>query len=77
MTSLVVGWTLRVFERFMLDGWLPINMVKPKDGENWTWWRLLLAALFSPTAILHWATGITLLYGFVLVRSIDRDLMQK
>ena len=75
MTSLVVGWTFRGFERFMLDGWPLINMVKPQDDGEWTTWRLLLAALFSPTAILHWCTGITLLYGFAWTRSIDKFLL--
>ena len=32
------------------------------------------AALLSPTAVLHWVTGITLFAGFVHVRSLDIEL---
>ena len=61
-SSLCIGWGLRMFERFCLDGWIPINYC----GHN-----VLMAAVLSPTAIFHVLTGITLIAGYIHVRSLD------
>ena len=34
----------------------------------------LLAAIISPTAVLHWLTGLCLLAGYVHVRSLDEEI---
>ncbi|VEU33827.1 unnamed protein product [Pseudo-nitzschia multistriata] len=38
-------------------------------------WGTLLNALLSPTAILHWTTGITLLAGYVYARSVEQECL--
>merc|ERR1712079_113652 len=55
ISTLCIGWGLRMFERFVLDGWLPINLCRD---------YILFAAFVSPTAIFHVLTGITLVAGY-------------
>ena len=38
IASLVVGWSVRMFERFCLDGWHPMNAIlrlQPRTIRNW------------------------------------------
>jgi len=83
--SLVLGWGLRMFERFVLDGWTPMNLaceIQSRANCKATWITVqfrqsggtVLAALVSPTAALHWFTGVTLLVGYMNVRSLDATL---
>jgi hypothetical protein len=37
------------------------------------WMRIILSAILSPTAILHWMTGITLLSGYIHSRSVEQE----
>lgn len=87
-TSLAIGWSVRMFDRWVMDGWWPMNLVtanlddtdtdnsgdkatkRAKSGLVTTFW-LTVGALFSPTALLHWYTGITLVFGYAHVRSLD------
>lgn len=89
LVSLVLGWSWRMLERWAIDGCAPMNLV---DALRRRWlptqhlsgWRertislvlTTLAACVSPTAVLHLFTGATLLFGYVMVRSIDSVLMQ-
>ena len=66
--SLGLGWSLRMFERFVLDGWVPMNAILSAAPSLW---RTVGAAVVSPTAIFHWCTGVTLLSGYAWVRSIE------
>lgn len=71
--TLVVAWSYRLWERFLLDG---NRMMIPSRGVgrarlSSTIWN----AIFSPTAVLHVLTGITLLSGYAHVRSIDGCLL--
>ena len=77
-TSLAIGWTSRMLERFCLDGFAPMTAINRRLAEHppnavSVLLRLAGAAL-SPTAWLHWWTGITLIAGFVHVRSFDHDI---
>jgi hypothetical protein len=69
--TLVVGWTYRLTERWVLDCNVPMNyLVNMKPSLV----RTIGAAVFSPTAILHIWTGITLLAGYAHARSLDSQL---
>mmetsp|Transcript_7528 Transcript_7528/g.11487 ORF Transcript_7528/g.11487 Transcript_7528/m.11487 type:complete len:333 (+) Transcript_7528:160-1158(+) len=61
--TLIIGWSYRCLERFVLDGCLIMNLVKDRST--------LAAAILSPTAILHFATGFTILFGYMLLYSLD------
>lgn len=66
--TLVVGWTYRFFDRWVIDGNPVMNYfvtMKPSI------FRTVGAAIFSPTGVLHTFTGITLLAGYVHSRSLD------
>jgi len=74
--TLTVGWTYRMLERFCVDG-LPvmdqINLHHPATKRS-RLQRVCLraaAAAISPTAVLHWLTGISLLAGYVHARSLE------
>ena len=91
-TSLAIGWNLRMGERFVIDGWMPMRIVvkwfsttvspggskghPERDGRDAQLSTLgtVCAALVSPTAILHFFTGFTLIFGYVHMRSIDLDI---
>ena len=74
--TLALGWSIRMFERFALDGWWPMNFIKHhSQGSDYVKSWVVVAALMSPTAWLHWHTGITLLFGYIRVRSMDLVLM--
>jgi len=74
-TSLAAGWSLRSFERFCLDGWVPMIFVKSRIGKtdrgHWT----LAAGLVSPTAIFHICTGVTLLFAYMQTRSVEQVML--
>ena len=65
--TLVIGWSYRLFERWGLDGCRHIlfcdEKIKSakKDGSSLQSFWVMLAAILSPTATLHFLTGITLL----------------
>lgn len=76
--SLVFGWTYRLFERWGLDGCRHVLFCERKmfeakeNGDNllvafWT----LIAAVLSPTASLHFWTGLTLIAAFCHSRSTE------
>ena len=87
LVSLVIGWSWRMLERFAMDGCGPMNAVHALQARWLTQQRPVsgvqervlsavlttLAALVSPTAVLHFFTGVTLLFGFLMVRSLDAD----
>lgn len=101
--SLVIGWSWRMFERFCLDGFAPMNLLhslsarycSPLSGSGraigprkeeagtcaQTTGRRALsfalttgAAFLSPTAALHFFTGLTLLFGHAHARSVHSAL---
>jgi len=67
--SFVCGWCYRVFEKFALDGCIPMNFICRQDPSTV---RTVGAALFSPTAVLHVTTGITLLMAYIHARSVEQ-----
>ncbi len=87
--SLVVGWSWRMLERFCLDGFHLMNHVHMQQAalveqerslpfqsfKHYTQNMMLtvLAALLSPTAALHTFTGLTLLSGYLHIRSLEKD----
>ena len=83
--SLTIGWSYRMTERFCMDGLTPLTWINQqlrpsKTGQtpspvNAALLRLM-AAILSPTAALHWSTGITLFTGFVHVRSLDHQIAE-
>ena len=79
-TSLAIGWSYRMLERFCLDGYVPITAINrrlaahPPPSRAESLLLRLVAAALSPTAWLHWWTGITLIAGFAHVRSFDHDI---
>ena len=82
--SLAVGWMYRMTERWALDACRHIKFFDKKTklaeqkGErlkSFAW--LALAAVFSPTAVLHYCTGITLTAAFCHARSIEIIMLQK
>ena len=81
IASLSIGWGYRATERFFLDGCAPMNLVhrmqaRAADANNWLRSTALtaLAALVSPTAVLHFFTGVTLVIGYVHARTVDACL---
>ena len=81
---LVIGWEVRMFERFCLDGWPPmraIQAVRRSLGPSASWPSsaalTVAAALVSPTAWLHQFTGLTLLLGYCHVRSLDAEVLRE
>ncbi|CAM9901755.1 unnamed protein product [Heterosigma akashiwo] len=70
MVSLGFGWGYRMWERFCCDAsplvlWVLHHTHPSSRAQLW------LAALVSPTAVLHWSTGITLLFSFAHQKSLD------
>lgn len=96
-STLVVGWTVRMFERFTLDGWgrhvmrtdprSSLELIDTKgeadgktplpvtDANGLSFAHLAWAAAVSPTAVLHWTTGLTLLFGYAWVRTLDQAVL--
>ena len=80
--SLVVGWQYRIFERWSLDGckhmlFLSERILASNKSGNVSASFLCttLAAILSPTAILHVCTGITLLAAYCHVRSLEMTVL--
>ena len=84
LVTLCFGWTYRLSERFVLDGNPLMKWVEARRamlGRHAEPGRLsqqmaslgltTLAALASPTQILHTACGLCLLFGFTHARSLD------
>ena len=80
--SLVFGWTYRLFERWGLDGCWHVQFcdIKVKEsqvnGSNalvsfWT----AAAAVLSPTSVLHFWTGVTLIAAYCHSRSVEIFIM--
>jgi len=70
--SLGVGWSYRMLERFCMDGCGPMNWACNLPS---TLLRTVVAALVSPTAQMHMLTGVTLLFGYAWVRSMDHEVL--
>ncbi|CAB9516993.1 expressed unknown protein [Seminavis robusta] len=74
---LVIGWTYRMWERWVMDGCVLMNWFRPPKGNtnNSSSKPNLLqtigAAICSPTAVMHFFTGITLLTGYMHARSCE------
>ncbi|CAB9516994.1 expressed unknown protein [Seminavis robusta] len=77
---LVIGWTYRMWERFVMDGCVLMNwflvVPQPKGNHNDCSSKpnVLLtigAAICSPTAVMHFFTGLTLLTGYMHARSCE------
>ncbi|KAK1743281.1 hypothetical protein QTG54_005902 [Skeletonema marinoi] len=82
--SLAVGWAYRMTERWALDACRHIKFfgermeMAKKNGEHiksFSW--MTLAAVLSPTAVLHYCTGITLTAAFCHARSVEIIMLQK
>lgn len=94
LISLSIGWSVRMLERFVLDGHVLMNwFISYRDStiEKITYspnnchgstmedvmnhMRVILCTIIigilSPTANLHFFTGITLMFGFIFLRSLD------
>jgi hypothetical protein len=83
--SLTIAWSYRMLERFCVDG-LPfieritsqLNLNEKNDLKRPNFLikfcLRFIAGTISPTAVLHWLTGVCLLAGFVHVRSLDEDI---
>mmetsp|Transcript_17230 Transcript_17230/g.36430 ORF Transcript_17230/g.36430 Transcript_17230/m.36430 type:complete len:466 (+) Transcript_17230:122-1519(+) len=81
-TTLTVGWIYRLLERWALDGCRLLHFCEKKiraaerDGgvlgsSFWT----VVAAVVSPTAALHFWTGITLIAGYCHARSLEISVL--
>lgn len=66
--SFVIGWSYRLFERFCFDGCIPMNFACRQSPSSM---RTVGVALLSPTAVLHFATGITVLMAYIHARSVE------
>lgn len=67
--SFVLGWCYRLFERFVLDGCIPMNFICKQEPSAV---RTVGAAMLSPTAVLHFTTGITLIMAYIHARSVEQ-----
>ncbi|KAG7357237.1 hypothetical protein IV203_001925 [Nitzschia inconspicua] len=67
--TLVLGWSYRLFDRWLLDGCVPMNYFT--SGRQPSWFCTFCAAIVSPTAVLHFFTGLTLLTGYMHCRSVE------
>ncbi len=92
-TSLTIGWSYRMSERFCVDGnvvlhWVNMELKKMDSNSSRSGKKSptsislvikgamlrFVGALLSPTAVLHWLTGISLFMGYVHVRSLDQEI---
>ena len=69
--TLIVGWTYRLSERFALDGNVIMNYILRQQPSRL---RTIGAAVFAPTASLHFFCGITLVAGYIQARSLESDV---
>lgn len=83
---LVIGWSMRMTERFCLDGNAAMNAIRAaqasatRSGAGVPSWlaepALTAAAAFaSPTAALHLFTSLTLVLGYCHVRTVDAEVL--
>ena len=73
--SLLIGWEVRMWERFCMDGWPPMAAIAARQKrQGGSALLTAAAAVVSPTAILHVFTGFTLLLGYAHARTLDADL---
>ena len=70
--TLAIGWTYRLCDRWVLDGCYFMTMFSPLSGKP-KWLCSVGAAIFSPTAVLHFVTGVTLLAGYAHCRSVEEE----
>lgn len=68
LTTLVFGWSYRMSEKFLLDCCIFMEWAKTMPASAL---RTIVTAIVSPTAVLHFTTGITLLAGFISCRSAE------
>jgi len=61
--TLIIGWSYRCFERWTLDGCLVMNWAKDRS--------VLASAILSPTSVLHFLTGVTILFGYMALYSLE------
>ncbi len=82
--SLVIGWVYRMTERWAFDACRHIKFfgermeMAKQNGDHLksiAW--MTLAAILSPTAVLHYCTGITLTAAFCHARSVEMVMLQK
>ena len=80
--SLVFAWTYRLFERWGLDGcWIvqhcenKIKHSKEKGSNKLELCWTALAAFCSPTSVLHFWTGVTLIAAFCHSRSVEMYIL--
>ncbi len=90
-STLSIGWSYRFTERFCLDGnvlmrfaWKRFSIIDHSDFNTTKsflrkFWdfntSLVYGILFSPTAVLHWTTGLTLLFAYAHCKSIESEMM--
>ena len=82
--ALVVGWTVRMSERFCVDGNIIMNAIRDAQESghasgalSWLTEPALTAAaaVASPTASLHFFTAITLVLGYCHARTVDAEVL--
>ncbi|KAL7533068.1 hypothetical protein ACHAWF_004326 [Thalassiosira exigua] len=75
--SLVFAWTYRMWDRWLLDGCIFIRwFAATPPGKEPTVVRTIGSAGFSPTAVFHFFTGLTLLAGYMHSRSWEDVMTQ-
>ena len=72
VSTLAAGWGYRMWERFCLDGNVLMDLAckHTRDGTGAA--RTVVAAIVSPTAVLHWTTGLTLLFAYAGARTLEQ-----
>ena len=72
VSTLAAGWGYRMCERFCLDGNVLMDLAckHTRDGTGAA--RTVAAAIVSPTAVLHWTTGLTLLFAYAGARTLEQ-----
>jgi hypothetical protein len=68
--TLATGWMYRLWDKWVLDGCIFISVISASN-INPKWLCTFGAAVFSPTAVLHFFTGLTLLVGYMHCRSVE------
>ena len=72
VSTLAVGWGYRMCERFCLDGNVLMNLACQRTRDGIGPARAVAAAIISPTAVLHWTTGLTLLFAYAGARTLEQ-----
>ena len=82
--SLALGWVYRMTERWAFDACRhmkffseKMEMSKKNEDHRQSFAWMTLAAVLSPTAVLHYCTGITLTAAFCHARSIEMVMLHK